>query len=151
MTLHPDILTDLVILYHAGEASLATRTFLETEARANPHLAGALAAPPRPAAALPVDPPDILRGALRDIRILFRRRLYYATGTSLLLGVAISVPQFYERDAGDLPRRWILTMKHAMRVAGQQFTARRMVEQYATSYYAPSILGDVLPDDPPTA
>lgn len=61
------------------------------------------------------------------------------------------VPRFYERDASDLPRRWILTMKHAMRVAGQQFTARRMVEQYAKQYYAPSILGDLLPDDPPTA
>ncbi len=61
------------------------------------------------------------------------------------------VPRFYERDASDLPRRWILTMKHAMRVAGQQFTARRMVEQYARTYYAPSILGDALPDDPPTA
>ncbi len=61
------------------------------------------------------------------------------------------VPRFYERDANDLPRRWIQTMKHAMRVAGQQFTARRMVEQYARGYYAPSILGDVLPDDPPTA
>ena len=61
------------------------------------------------------------------------------------------VPRFYERDAVDLPRRWILTMKHAMRVAGQQFTARRMVEQYARSYYAPSIQGDALPDDPPTA
>lgn len=61
------------------------------------------------------------------------------------------VPLFYDRDANDLPRRWILTMKHAMRVAGQQFTARRMVEQYARGYYAPSILGDVLPDDPPTA
>ncbi len=61
------------------------------------------------------------------------------------------VPRFYERDANDLPHRWIQTMKHAMRVAGQQFTARRMVEQYARGYYAPSILGDVLPDDPPTA
>ena len=61
------------------------------------------------------------------------------------------VPRFYDRDSSDLPRRWILTMKHAMRVAGQQFTARRMVEQYARGYYAPSILGDVLPDDPPTA
>lgn len=61
------------------------------------------------------------------------------------------VPRFYERDANDLPRRWLQTMKHAMRVAGQQFTARRMVEQYARAYYAPSILGDVLPDDPPTA
>ena len=61
------------------------------------------------------------------------------------------VPRFYDRDASDLPRRWILTMKHAMRVAGQQFTARRMVEQYAKGYYAPSIVGDLLPDDPPTA
>ena len=61
------------------------------------------------------------------------------------------VPRFYERDAHDLPRRWLLTMKHAMRVAGQQFTARRMVEQYARGYYAASILGDGLPDDPPTA
>lgn len=77
-----------------------------------------------------------------------------ATGTVERLYTLLEqeiVPQFYERDAGDLPRRWILTMKHAMRVAGQQFTARRMVEQYAKSYYAPSILGDVLPDDPPTA
>jgi starch phosphorylase len=61
------------------------------------------------------------------------------------------VPRFYDRDHNDLPRRWILTMKHAIRVAGQQFTARRMVEQYARGYYAPSILGDMLPDDPPIA
>jgi starch phosphorylase len=26
-----------------------------------------------------------------------------------------------------------------------------MVEQYARAYYAPSILGDSLPDDPPIA
>ena len=61
------------------------------------------------------------------------------------------VPRFYERDHQDLPRKWITTMKHAIRVAGQQFTARRMVQQYARAYYAPSILGDMLPDDPPVA
>jgi starch phosphorylase len=59
------------------------------------------------------------------------------------------VPLFYDRDNQDLPRRWLKTMKNAIRVAGQQFTARRMVEQYARGYYAPSILGDALPDDPP--
>jgi len=59
------------------------------------------------------------------------------------------VPRFYERDANDLPRRWLTMMKHAIRVGGQQFTARRMLEQYARAYYAPSILGDSLPDDPP--
>ena len=61
------------------------------------------------------------------------------------------VPRYYERDKSELPRRWLTTMKHAIRVAGQQFTARRMVEQYARAYYAPSILGDSLPDDPPLA
>jgi glycogen phosphorylase len=61
------------------------------------------------------------------------------------------VPRFYDRDKNELPRRWLTTMKHAIRVAGQQFTARRMVEQYARAYYAPSILGDSLPDDPPLA
>ena len=44
MTLHPDVLTDLVILYHAGEASQATRSLLETEAAANKELAAALRA-----------------------------------------------------------------------------------------------------------
>lgn len=61
------------------------------------------------------------------------------------------VPAFYKRDDDDLPREWITIMKNAIRVAGQNFTARRMVEQYARGYYAPSILGDALPDDPPTA
>lgn len=59
------------------------------------------------------------------------------------------VPRFYDRDKNDLPLEWIATMKNAIRVAGQKFTARRMVEQYARGYYAPSILGDALPDDPP--
>lgn len=59
------------------------------------------------------------------------------------------VPRFYDRDSQDLPRKWITTMKHAIRVAGQQFTGRRMVKQYAQAYYAPSILGDALPDDTP--
>ena len=94
MTLHPDILTDLVILYHAGEASQATRDFLETEAATNPQVAQALAAPPRPPAPLPLDPPDTLRVALRDIRLLFRRRLYFATGAVGLFALALSVPQF---------------------------------------------------------
>lgn len=59
------------------------------------------------------------------------------------------VPRYYDRNANDLPLNWLTTMKHAIRVAGQHFTARRMVEEYARGYYAPSILGDALPDDPP--
>lgn len=59
------------------------------------------------------------------------------------------VPRYYDRSADDLPLAWIKTMKHAIRVAGQHFTARRMVEEYARGFYAPSIFGDALPDDPP--
>jgi glycogen phosphorylase len=59
------------------------------------------------------------------------------------------VPAYYDRDEHDLPTRWLGTMKNAMRVAGHQFTGRRMVEQYVRAFYAPSILGDALPDDPP--
>lgn len=53
MTLHPDILTDLVILYHAGEASEASQKLLEEEAARNPRVAAAFATPPRTAAGDP--------------------------------------------------------------------------------------------------
>ncbi len=59
------------------------------------------------------------------------------------------VPSFYDRGPDDLPLRWLATMKNAIRVAGTQFTGRRMVEQYVRAYYAPAILGDALQDDPP--
>jgi starch phosphorylase len=42
-------------------------------------------------------------------------------------------------------------MKHALRVAGQQFTARRMVSEYVVQHYAPAMLANGNPDDPPTA
>jgi starch phosphorylase len=42
-------------------------------------------------------------------------------------------------------------MKHALRVAGQQFTARRMVIDYVQKAYATAMIGDGGPDDPPTA
>jgi hypothetical protein len=42
-------------------------------------------------------------------------------------------------------------MRHAIRLAGSTFTARRMVQDYTRSYYAPIMAGAELPDDPPTA
>ena len=42
-------------------------------------------------------------------------------------------------------------MKHALRVAGQQFTARRMVMEYVRQSYGAAMRGDGTPDDPPTA
>ena len=60
------------------------------------------------------------------------------------------VPRFYDRADG-IPPAWANMMKNAMRVAGQKFTARRMVEEYVGKYYVPSMNGDATPDDPPTA
>ena len=60
------------------------------------------------------------------------------------------VPRFYERTDG-VPEAWVKMMKNAMRVAGEKFTARRMVEEYVETYYVPSMNGDAIPDDPPTA
>ena len=60
------------------------------------------------------------------------------------------VPAFYNRDPEGLPRPWITVMKNAMRAAGSHFTARRMLMEYVTDYYVPSILGTAAPDDPPT-
>jgi glycogen phosphorylase len=60
------------------------------------------------------------------------------------------VPRFYERDARGIPLGWTAMMKHAMCTAAQQFTAERMVQQYAAEYYAPIATGSAAPDDPPT-
>jgi starch phosphorylase len=61
------------------------------------------------------------------------------------------VPLFYTRDGRGVPVGWVEKMKHALRVAGQRFTARRMVRQYVTEYYVPAIKGQGPGDDPPTA
>jgi glycogen phosphorylase len=61
------------------------------------------------------------------------------------------VPAFYTRDDQGIPREWVQKMKHALRVSGQQFTARRMVMNYVRQSYAPAMVGDGGPDDPPTA
>jgi starch phosphorylase len=60
------------------------------------------------------------------------------------------VPAFYDRDAAGIPRRWTAMMKHAIRTAGERFTAGRMVQQYVRDYYLPAASG-VLPDDDPPA
>ncbi|MFI5311410.1 MAG: alpha-glucan family phosphorylase [Gemmatimonadales bacterium] len=61
------------------------------------------------------------------------------------------VPAFYDVDADRLPRRWISVMKHAIRAAGARFTASRMLTEYVDDYYVPSIVGERVPDSPPTA
>jgi starch phosphorylase len=61
------------------------------------------------------------------------------------------VPLFFTRDARDVPLGWVEKMKHALRVAGQRFTAERMVREYVTDYYVPAITAQGPADDPPTA
>jgi starch phosphorylase len=48
------------------------------------------------------------------------------------------IPEFYERGADDLPRKWIARMKHSMRACCSYFNTSRMVQQYAENFYLPA-------------
>ena len=61
------------------------------------------------------------------------------------------VPLFHDRDAHGVPHGWVDKMKHALRVVGERFTARRMVQQYVATSYAPALRGEGAGDDPPAA
>ena len=51
------------------------------------------------------------------------------------------VPLFYERDADDLPQKWISRMKRAVRTLGWRFNADRMVMDYVLHTYVPAAGG----------
>jgi starch phosphorylase len=59
------------------------------------------------------------------------------------------VPLYYRRDARGLPVEWLQRMKQALRISGERFTARRMVQDYADHYYAPASRGEAPPSVPP--
>ena len=59
------------------------------------------------------------------------------------------VPMYYKRDARGLPTEWLLRMKHALRHAGEHFSARRMVQDYVTRYDAPAMRGEMPSSVPP--
>jgi starch phosphorylase len=61
------------------------------------------------------------------------------------------VPLYYTRNAHGVPLGWVEKMRHALRLAGGRFTARRMLRDYVQEYYAPAIHGEMSGDDPPTA
>jgi glycogen phosphorylase len=48
------------------------------------------------------------------------------------------VPAFYERDARQIPVRWLRVVREAMRTNLPRFSARRMVKQYVMEMYAPA-------------
>lgn len=47
------------------------------------------------------------------------------------------IPTFYSRDAGGLPRPWLQKMRRAMATLVPQFNTWRMVQEYASRFYAP--------------
>ena len=51
------------------------------------------------------------------------------------------IPLFYERDRDGLPRDWIGRMKASMARLIPRFSAERMVREYVTVLYAPSVGG----------
>jgi starch phosphorylase len=60
------------------------------------------------------------------------------------------IPMWYHRDEDGVPQAWMLRMKEAIRIAGRDFTSRRMMQDYARDYYAPILRNDPFVDDPPT-
>ena len=48
------------------------------------------------------------------------------------------IPMFYDRGPDGLPRKWIARMKASMRTCVPQFSANRMVREYAEQMYIPS-------------
>jgi hypothetical protein len=89
MTLHPDVITDLVILYHAGEASQASRELLEKEALHNPAIAVALAARPR------VMQPIEAAPLIREREVLKRVRQHYLYRALIAIGLVLAVMAIY--------------------------------------------------------
>ena len=49
------------------------------------------------------------------------------------------VPAFYDRDRSNVPHRWIAMVKEAIRTVAPRFSARRMVKEYASRFYAPAL------------
>jgi starch phosphorylase len=49
------------------------------------------------------------------------------------------VPAFYHRDARGVPTRWLATVREAIITVAPQFSARRMVKEYAQQMYGPAL------------
>jgi starch phosphorylase len=49
------------------------------------------------------------------------------------------VPLYYDRDAADVPHRWVKVMKEAIRTSVAAFSTRRMVKEYVEEMYLPAL------------
>jgi starch phosphorylase len=45
------------------------------------------------------------------------------------------VPEFYDRDADDIPQAWVARVKRSMRTLIPEFSAARMVSEYESRIY----------------
>ncbi len=49
------------------------------------------------------------------------------------------IPLFYQRNEIEIPDRWIYKMKKTIQMAGEKFSAQRMLMDYADQFYAPAV------------
>ena len=49
------------------------------------------------------------------------------------------IPVYYNQNDEGIPKEWIKIMKEAIKTAGSQFSARRMVKQYADKFYTQAL------------
>ena len=49
------------------------------------------------------------------------------------------IPAFYDRDANDIPDRWIAMMRASIRLGLGSFTSHRMLLDYNRDYYQPAL------------
>ena len=47
------------------------------------------------------------------------------------------IPEFYDRDADGIPRRWIARVRESMARLTPEFSTNRMIEDYLDRYYLP--------------
>jgi starch phosphorylase len=47
------------------------------------------------------------------------------------------IPEFYDRDAGGLPRRWIARVRHSIARLTPMYSTNRMLREYVLGYYLP--------------
>jgi glycogen phosphorylase len=47
------------------------------------------------------------------------------------------IPEFYDRDAQGIPRRWIARVRESMAALTPRFSTNRMIEDYLVRYYLP--------------
>jgi starch phosphorylase len=61
------------------------------------------------------------------------------------------VPTYHDRSSDGIPHGWVRSMKHALWIAGRDFTTDRMLRDYTEKYYMRAWSGSTEGDDPPTA